>query len=498
MNLMVNLDNDLRDFLIFLRIGNSRDHPLVVWNVLNILYGGHSVTDSPQTLEYIIGRYNSNSIDEKLNEPLITNATLKNILERMADEGGLVEVTSRKVRVRMTSGAYHMRQASIYRITSKGIEFIKTIPKILEAENTVTANVSKIDEYCELIDFLCKPNLMTNDTKLYNSFNNMISAYSDVFKGMHKLSEDLDEISNDLAFNHANEIAENLNKMLKNKAIPAFKKITSRSENIQYLSNQKDFPNKVARSRYGEDNLDAEKNTNNYIKIQERITSSEEYVRKQLKMLSHSFEPTATAMDNNYDSIYIIYNTIINSIRLLGKEYDHLQEQTVDIKELNHQIDELMINYQSISFPKKLPKHLAYDRQVDDPDDLLKASILGPVSYQISSVYKKVATFEDNPVISEENLEMSDLDDALKEFQDLVMKNSTEGEVNHDLELETIIARDEIMKLYSATGYDNYEDFSPFGRPIKEVRSIDTGPIRLHFKKEKYSVHLPRGFNFKF
>jgi len=88
---------------------------------------------------------------------------------------------------------------------------------------------------------------------------------------------------------------------------------------------------------------------------------------------------------------------------------------------------------------------------------------------------------------------------ALKEFQDLVMENSTSGRVEKNLELEYLMTRDEIMRLYSATGYDHYESFAPFGRQVRNVTSIpETGTIWLHCKNEKYSVQLPCGFHFNF
>ena len=38
----------------------------------------------------------------------------------------------------------------------------------------------------------------------------MLSAYSDVMKGMHKLSEDLEELANDLVFDRGGKVAEHL------------------------------------------------------------------------------------------------------------------------------------------------------------------------------------------------------------------------------------------------------------------------------------------------
>ncbi len=149
--------------------------------------------------------------------------------------------------------------------------------------------------------------------------------------------------------------------------------------------------------------------------------------------------------------------------------------------------------------PKQTPRHLAQDRQVSDTNDLLEAGVLGPVIYQADTTSKKVATVEDNPMIAEDDEVALDISEALSEFQKLVMVDENNGRLDRNLELQTIMARDEIMRLYSATNYDHHDSFAPFGRPIKKVTAIQkTGPIWLHCKNENYSVQLPCGFEFEF
>lgn len=493
------IKEDLKKLLLATNLGNSRDHPLAGWNVLNILYGDRSSSDVPQTLGFIVDQYNYDYLDIDSDEHQITDAVIKNILKILVEQAKFVEVSPRKIRVRMVSGNYHMQQASVYRITSRGIEYLTMIPKVLNAESTVTANTARIEEFQELIAKLNRQYLDTTHTKLFNDFNNMISAYSDVMKGMHKLGEDLDEVSNDLAFNHGGKIAEHLNDMLYKQAIPAYQRLIEQGSLIHRLSKNGEFPNQVARSRYGSDSLEIDQAMNNEMKLTSQMQKDRIYVGNQLKILSDSFEPTATAIDSSYDSIYLVFQTIMSAINLLSLEYDHINAQTVDIKQLTSKIDALLTDFQSIHVPKQVPRHLAQDRLVFNADDLLDASKLGPVIYQANTVSKRVATIDDNPVIAQDEMVEDNTKNALKEFKKLVMVNKIEGRVDHDLELNSIIARDEIMRLYSATSYKSYESFSPFGRQVKRVTPIlTTGPIWLHCKSEEYSVRLPSGFNFNF
>lgn len=493
------ISDDLRSLLLATNLGHSRDHPLAGWNILTILYGNRASAEVPRTLGFIVDQYNFNFLDSINDENQITDAVVKNILEILEKEAKFIEVSPRKIRVRMASGAYHMQQAPVYRITSRGIEYLTVIPKVLDAESTVTANTARIEEYCELIAKLNNPYLDTSNTKLFNDFHNMMSAYSDVMKGMHKLGEDLDEVSNDLAFNHGGKVAEHLNQMLNEKAYPAYNKLISQSSLIQKLFKNDNFPDQVARSRYGSDSLEVDQAIDNQLKVSSQIQRDRNYVYDQLQILSTSFEPTSSAIDSSYDSIYIIFSTIMDSMSLLSAEYDHIRGQTVDIKQLTGQIDQLLKNYQTVAMPEQLPRHLAQDRLVINPSDLLEASTLGPVFYQANKINRRIATIEDNPDIARDDVVEKDIEKALDEFRRLVMQNSTNGRVDHDLELQSIMARDEIIRLYSAIGYDHYESFAPFGRSVKKVTALtETGPLWLHCQNEVFSVQIPSGFYFNF
>lgn len=495
----MNMNEELRQLLLATNLGKSRDHPLAGWNILTILYGNRASADIPRTLDFLVKQYNANYVDDKSNETPISDAVLKNVLGTLNEQAKFIEVSPRKIRVRMESGATHMQQAPVYRITSRGIEYLAMLPKVLDAESTVTANISRINEYCQLIAKLNSTEIDPSSTQLFNDFNNMVSAYTDVMKGMHKLSEDLDEVSNDLAFNHGGKVAEHLNNMLNTKALPAYNKLIKQGSLIQNLVKKDDFSEKVARSRQGSDSLEIDQAIDDQVKLSLQRNQDVNFVENKLKQLSTSFEPTSSAIDSSYDSIYLIFQTVLDSIKLLSSEYDHINAQTIDIKSLTKKIDNLMMHYKNVKIPKQLPRHLAQDREVFDPNDLLDASVLGPIVYQANVIERKTAKLEDNPSIAKDDEPSVDNSTALSEFQKSVMIDSNNGRVERNLEVDSLIARDEIIRLYSASNYDHYESFAPFGRPIKSVTPLpETGPIWIHCINEKYSVQLPNGFYFNF
>ncbi len=82
---------------------------------------------------------------------------MKKVLDVLVTQAGLVEVSPRKVRARMRSGQYHIRQSYVYRITSSGIEYLKMMQKVIDAESTITANTNRIQEYVDLVEKLSVP-----------------------------------------------------------------------------------------------------------------------------------------------------------------------------------------------------------------------------------------------------------------------------------------------------------------------------------------------------
>ena len=100
----------------------------------------------------------------------------------------------------------------------------------------ISANTNRIQEYVALVEKLSVPVRSGADTQLYNDFKNMLDAYDDVMKGIHKLEDDLDELANDIAFNHGSQEAGHLQKMLRDKAIPAYQLMLQQAARIQGLA----------------------------------------------------------------------------------------------------------------------------------------------------------------------------------------------------------------------------------------------------------------------
>jgi len=494
------MEPGLKNLLLAMKLGNSRSHPLAGWHILTILYGDHASAEVPRTLNFLSQQYNAHYLDTAAQEAPLTDAVLKGVLAVLSDQAHLIEVSPRKVRVRMQSGAYHMQQAPVYKITSQGIEYLSAMPKVLDAENTVTANTARIQEYCDLITQLSQPDVDSTSTALFNNFEKMLSAYSDVMKGMHKLDGDLDELANDLAFNHGSRAAEHLQAMLTGKAIPAFQQLIAQGTRVQLLANSTTFAERVARSQQGTDSLDAAKALDNQAALTTKFHSIQNHVEKHLTQLSLSFAPTQTAIDSSEtDSIYMVFDTIMAAIQLLSQEYEHIQDQTVDLRDLTGKIDCLLTQYQTLRIPQAIPRHLAQDRVVADPTDLLAATTLGPIKYVADQRLRQVATAADNPTIAQDQVIDADGTSGLAEFKRLVMIDAQHGEVRHDLTFETQAARDEVTRLYSGTGYDRYTSFAPFGRPVAAIRALpETGPIWLHCQAEDFSVQLPSGFSMQF
>jgi len=199
------------------------------------------------------------------------------------------------------------------------------------------------------------------------------------------------------------------------------------------------------------------------------------------------------------DSIYLLFETILRAINLLSREFDHINKQTIDIKDLTEKIDQLMKHYQQLLVPEALPQHLAKDRDIEDPTDLLNATTMGPVQYTAVDRQRAVATEDDNPTVAPDTEIERDAEAGLKEFQALVMRDADTVVVDADLNFQTQIARDEVARLYGATNYDRYSGFSAFGRAVIKAKDLpNTGQIQLHCRNEHFSVYLPSGFSVEF
>lgn len=486
----------LKDLLLASNLGLSRDHRLAGWHILTILYHDSATGGVPITLGYLAQKYNNDYLDT--GEKPLKDDVLKRILEVLGEQAKLIEVSPRKVRVQMKSGSYHTQQSYVYKITSSGIEYLSVMQKVVDADNTVTANITRINEYCQLVKKLSVPELSADSTQLYNDFQNMVSAYNDVMKGMHKLDDDLSELANDLAFNHGGAAAAHLQAMLKDKAIPAFTQLLGQGPQIQALANSMIFSDRVAHSQQGNDDLDTAHAVGDQAKMLLRFNKSRAYVQRQLQRLAASFDPSASTIDNSLDTVYLLFQTILNAIRLLSQEYDHVQSQSVDIKVLTGQIDQLLTRYRTLQVPAPIPQHLPQDRVSEDATDLLAAGTMGPVVYTAVSRPQVKLTAADNPTVAAATVDSADSQAGLIEFKKLVMRDDNHGIVDRNLEFTTIQARDEVVRLYGATGYDYYTSFALFGRPLARVTAITSGVITLHCAGEAYQVSLPSGFEFWF
>jgi hypothetical protein len=494
----VALSRPLKNLLLASNLGLNKNHPLAGWHVLTILYHDGSNSGVPITLSFLTQRYNADYLDTENNEQPISDNVLKGVLDVLSDQASLIEASARKIRARTRNGVYTVRTSYVYRITSSGIEYIKMMQRVLDAESTITANTNRIKEYCDLVVKLSQTTTGT-DTALFNDFQNMISAYDDVMNGMHKLDDDLDELANDIAFNHGSAEAKHLQAMLNDQAIPAFKMLINQGPRIQKMNLSTAFAEQVARSQQGTDDLDTAHAIKDQDKLLLRYTRTRDYVRRQLAKLALSVDYRTSAINSSLDSIVLVYHTILSAIKLLSEEYEHVQGQTVDLKALTTQIDQLLTRYQTLSVYSNLPRHLPADREIEDPEDLLDASTMGPVAYTATTTTRPVATTADNPAIAEDHYSDSDEKAALAEFQQLVMQSPTHGVIDHDLTFTTLAARDEVIRLYAATGYDTYASFAPFGRPILKVCQLTkSGPIRIHYQGEQFNAVLPTGFTIDF
>ncbi len=460
-----------------------------------ILYRDSTTNGVPNTLDFLAHKYNSEYLDVDNREAPISDDVLKNVLAVLTERARLVEVSARKVRDHTKSGKQLTHQTSVYKITSSGIEYLRMMQKVVDAESTVTANTMRINEYCQLLAKISGAGTDAATTQLYNDFANMLAAYEDVMKGMHKLDEDLDELANDLAFNHGSKAADHLQAMLREKAIPAYRQLLQQAPRIQGLNEMSDFAERVARSQQGADDLDAARAVGDTAGMLRRFNRTKAYVQRQLQQMALSFDSSSQAIDSSLDSIYLLFQTILNAIKLLSQEFEHVRNQAVDIKALTGEIDALLQQFNTIPIAAALPRHLPFDRDVEDNADLLEAATMGPVTYVAKQREQQIFTEADNPTVAVDNMAEDDGQAALAEFQQLVMHDGQHAVIDHDLTFTTMTARDEVVRLFSATGYTHYASFAPFGRSVKKVQVLAaTPPIQLHCQGERFSVFLPCGF----
>ncbi|KZT82470.1 hypothetical protein Nizo1840_1838 [Lactiplantibacillus plantarum] len=304
----VKISKPLKQLLKASVLGRNKNHPLVGWNVLTILYHDGS-NGTPLTLNFLLDKYNRNYLET--DERPLSDVVLKEVLRVISEDARLVDVAPRKIRMQMRNGGFHMQQSHVYKITSSGIEYLSMMQKVVDAESTVTANITRINEFCDLVHTLNAPQEDLVTTRLYNDFQKMVTAYEDVMKGMHKLDEDLDELANNLAFEHGSLAAQRLKAMLNDKAIPAFSQLLNQGPLVRELTDSERFSSQVAHSQQGSDDLNTANAIGDSNELAIRYQRTRNYVQQRLSQLALSFDASTSAIDSSLDSLYLLFQTIM-------------------------------------------------------------------------------------------------------------------------------------------------------------------------------------------
>lgn len=512
----------LRDLVLAMNLGHSTAHPLGGWQLLRLLYRDGSSLGEPITLRYLIRQYNAAYLDA--GERPLDETALRNLLGVLVDKVHLIDETTRKVRFRLDSGKYIIRSSSVFRLTSSGIEFINAMQRVVNAENTVVASVSRIGEFVGLVQgFRDQQTWQTETVAFHDRFTKMLEAYQDVMNGMRKLDVDLREIATDLSFNHAGAVAQQLQTMLKDEALPAYQQVQGQARAILQLSEDQALSQALALSAQAKGSLDAQRTVGDAgTRLLDRQTH-EQAITRQLHAMALSFDPTTSAIQNSFDSIYLLFDTLWSVVKLLTAEFDHVRAQSVDLKALTHDIDDLLTHSERLVLPQGLPRHLAMDR-LDDAQmasltalpagergeamaeltanvrsDLLEAGSMPPVVRQLQESLPQVYTAADNPqLVVDEDLTV-DKRQAMAEFDQVVMHGQASAVISGELRFSTSTARDLVVTLYSATQYRSTSAFAAFGRPLLAAAIVPgSQPVRLIRPGEQYVAVLPHAFKLTF
>lgn len=491
------LQKELRNILNATILGGNMNHPLAGWWILTILRGNTQNADTPITADFLLQQFNINYLDR--DEKPIATEVFKKVLERLT-AADMIEKSQHKVREQMHNGTRHIKTTYIYRINSVGLSFMNGLQKAADSQSMATANVDRIDEYCQLVNEIYAGDNDAETSRLFNHFGVMIDASQDVLKGMHRLDADLSDLANDISFNHGSENAETLQKLLKERAIPAFIKMINTSSKVQHMVFDPEYSRRIAASKQGKDSIDLDQMLGREDKMAIDFNNTRQVVQASLEQLNNSLESTSNKIDNSVDSVYMLYDTISRTIRLLVREYEHSQQQQLDVKEMVRQLDDLMAHFEDVHFPQALPVHLADDRDEDDPSDLLDAVSLRPVNYLIDNSIRNIATEDENPDVADDTYADSGWNQGLTDFNRVMQTDSAgNAKIDHNLEFDNQLARDEVARLCTALSYDQLNGFAPFGRQVVAVEPIKTSDqIKLHCHGERYSVYLPSGFAVKF
>lgn len=515
------LSQALRSLLTSMNLGRSLGHPLAGWTLLSMLYRDGSTASEPMTMNYLVARYNGEYLEP--GESRVADETLRSVMKVLVEQAHLVTSSTRRVRERMNSGKFHTIQSAIYRINAAGIEYLKAMQRVIDAENTVVASTKRIGEYVALIDkFQAYQDLPTDTMTMYEDFNRLLSAYDAVMNGLRKLDVDLHDISTDLAFDRVGDAATHLRKMLHDDAIPAYSQMMKSSGRLQWLKGQSRFATMIAESRQATGNLDISVAIGDQAALEIERRQTETFVTRRLNVMVQSFDPTTAVIQTSFDSIYLLYTTLVDATELLAREYEHVRGHSIDLQALTEDIDHLLAQVHRIKLPQQFPVHLPMDRlgktemaevealpkdeRADKMADLtatvrsdmLEAGSMDPVTRSITAAEPKVVTLADNPEVAKDVDLAGQEKQALAEFTNLVMVSADTARIDHDLECQTALARDVIVSLYPATQYEQTGAFAAFGRPVVKTAVLNEHSVRLHLAGEAFAVVLPHPFTVTF
>lgn len=515
------LPQALRSLLTAMNLGKSQAHPLAGWNLLSMLYRDGSTASEPMTMKYLVARYNGEYLEPGENR--VADDTLRPVMKILVEQAHLVTSSTRRVRDRMNSGRFHIIQSSIYRINAAGIEYLKAMQRVIDAENTVVASTKRIGEYVALIHKFHHFEALPVDTMaLYEDFNRLLTAYDDVMNGLRKLDVDLHDISTDLAFDRVSDAADHLRQMLHDEAIPAYNQMINSSTLLQWLSGQAKFAKMVAASRQATGNMDVSVAIGDQAALEIERRQTEAFVTRRLGVMVQSFDPTTAVIQTSFDSIYLLYTTLVSATELLAREYEHVRSHSIDLQALTDDIDQLLAQVHRIKLPQAFPAHLPMDR-LDKAEmkavqelpaderadriadltatvraDMLEAGSMEPVTRSVTAANEKPKTLADNPEVAED-VDLAGAErQALAEFTDLVMTDDHTAVIDHDLIVQTSLARDAIVNLYPATQYTRTSAFAAFGRPVADAKVLADHAVHIHLSGEAYSVVLPQAFSVEF
>ncbi|WP_461226170.1 hypothetical protein [Lacticaseibacillus suihuaensis] len=511
------LSQPLRSLLMAMNLGRSQGHPMAGWTLLSMLYRDGSTASEPMTMNYLVARYNGDYLEPGENR--VAEETLLGVMKVLVEQAHLVTSSTRRVRERMDSGKFHIIQSAIYRINAAGIEYLKAMQRVIDAENTVVASTKRIGEYVALIDkFQQYEGLATDTMALYEDFNRLLTAYDAVMNGLRKLDVDLHDISTDLAFDRVGDAADHLRGMLHDEAIQAYSQMMASATQLQWLKGQPQFAQMVAESRQAAGNLDVSVALGDQVALEIERRQTEDFVTRRLESMVQSFDPATSVIQTSFDSIYLLFTTLVSATDLLAREYEHVRGHSIDLQALTADIDQLLTQVPRIALPAQWPAHLPMDRlgktemaevsalpkderadRMADlttmvRNDMLEAGSMEPVTRAVAAAETRVVTMADNPEVAVDVDLAGAEQQALAEFVDLVMVTADSARVDHDLECRNVVARDAIVSLYPATQYAHPEAFAAFGRSVTEARVTGAQPIRVHLAGEDYVVVLPHAF----